>query len=274
MSEQQVKAFGAHAESLVEIPEFATLDRRGHELRVRRRVGVAGALAMVLAVVGVLTQVHRTPAHHDPIKPPQLRSDARPYHGNMRTLDEGDYWLRPSLLDRHLGVRFTVPEGWNGWIGPNRFNGHAPGRSNSEALGHMTWYAGALVMEVDQVRTHGCQPDVAPLETPKDVVGALAKTYPATLLRGPEPVRRFGHAATYMRLRMKAVPCPEDGEAIFHATADGYIQSAPPGTLLDVWVVDVDGRPIYVQRAWTPDAPRHVRRELTSIVNSIGFGTV
>ena len=40
---------------------------------------------------------------------------------------------------------------------------------------------------------------------------------------------------------------------------------------MDIWVVDVDGRPIYVQKAWTPKAPGHVLNELDGVVDSIEF---
>ena len=90
--------------------------------------------------------------------------------------------------------------------------------------------------------------------------------------REPEPVRKFGHPATRMRLRMtkEAATCgPET--AVFHSTADGYIQYAYPGNVLDVWVVDVDGVPIYVQKLWSPNAPQGARSELDGIIGSLRF---
>src|SRR5262245_33121637 len=195
MSEQQLKDFGARAETLVEIPDFAELDQRGHELRVRRRVGVAAALAAVLAVAGVtVMQVHRNDVDDRPIKPPgSLR--ARPYpDATMETLDAGTYRLRPSVDDT-LSAELTLPAGWNSWVGPNRYNGHGHGRTNGEALGHMTWYVGALVLEVDQVSRHGCSPYSRALTTPDEVVAALRHAFATEMLRDPEPVRRFGYPA-------------------------------------------------------------------------------
>jgi hypothetical protein len=99
MNEQQLRDFGARAESVVEIPDFAELDRRGRGLQVRRRVSVATAVAAVLAVVGVtVAQSHRTDADHGPVTPPNLRTEERTYPGGtMKTLDEGTYVLHPSL---------------------------------------------------------------------------------------------------------------------------------------------------------------------------------
>jgi hypothetical protein len=268
MSEQQLKDFGAHAETLVEFPDFGQLERRGHETRVRRRAGVAAALAAVMAIVGVtVTQIHRNPTKDEPIKVPHLRSDARPYGAQGHNLDEGTYWLRPSLLDSHLVAEFTVPAGWDGsWVGPQ--NGRdGPG-------GHF-WYTNALVMEVDHVGTHGCMPDPPFLESPEQVVGALRRAWSTTLLREPQAEQRFGFPATRMRLRVTkaAKVCLDNSNATYHATMDGYIPFAPSGTLLDIWVVDVNGRPIYVQRAHTPNTPVSALAELDAVIDSIQFGT-
>lgn len=270
MSEQQLKEFGARAETLVEIPDFAELDRRGHDLRIRRRAGVAAALAAVLAVAGVtVTQAHRISADPGPVNPP-TPVKARTYNGGtMQTLAAGTYLLHPSLGGPT--AKLTVPEGWNAWIGPNRFDGHAPGRSNNEALGHLTWYVGALVLEVDGVNTHGCGDAWNDLETSAQVVRALGRAFSMDVVRGPEPTHRFGYPATRIRLRVTHAleKCGRDTLSALHSTADGYIQYAFVGTVLDVWVVDVDGTPIYVQQAWTPNAPDSARSELDSVIDSI-----
>jgi hypothetical protein len=270
---EQLKDFGAHAETLVEIPDFAELDRKGRALRVRRRAGVAAALAVVLAVAGVtVVQIHRTSVDHEPIKPPHTQT--RDYKGaTMKTLDPGTYRLHPSLIESDLTAELTLPPGWNSWIGPNRFDGHAPGRSNGQALDHLTWYVGALVLEVDGVNTRGCGNPTSMTKTPEKVVAALSRAFSMEMVRDPRQVHRFGYPATRMRLRVTHAfeDCGEANASVFHSTADGFIQDAYTGTILDVWVVDVDGTPIYVQRAWTPNAPLTARDELDSVIDSIRF---
>ena len=81
----------------------------------------------------------------------------------------------------------------------------------------------------------------------------------------------FGFPATRMRLRVtKDAERLPAGDAVFHTTADGYIPFAPPGTLAG----HLGGRhrrtPIYVQRAWTPNTPRH-RPQLDAVIDSIRF---
>lgn len=270
MSEQQLKDFRAHAETLVEPPDFANLDRRGHELRVRRRAGVAGALAMVLALAGVLAQTHRTPAKDQPIQLPKLHSDARPYWTQGENLAEGTYWIRPSLLDHRLIAEFTVPPGWNGsWVGPQHSRDVRGDQSKS-------WYTNALVLEVDKVSTTRCLPEVIPLETRQEVAAALAHAFSTKLLQAPEEVERFGYPATRLRLQVTKKAnkvCPDTASVTFHTTQDGNIPFAPPGTVLDLWIVDVDGRAIFVQRAHTPNAPPGAVAELDNVIRSIRFGT-
>jgi hypothetical protein len=257
MNEQQLKDFGAHAETLVEFPDFAALDARGRHLRARRQVGVAATLAAVVAVVGVtVTQIRRDDTDTRPIKPPPSIG-ARTYPGDtMTTLGAGTYQLSPSLTD--LTAELTIPSGWNAWVGPNRFNEHE------------TWYVGALVLEVDSINTRGCGSPWNELTTSDDVVAALGKAFSTKVLQGPEPVQRFGEPAMRMRLRMtgEVERCAKD-TSVFHAAADGFIPYAGAGTLVDAWVVDVDGTPIYVQRTWTPNAPRWAIDELDGVIDSI-----
>jgi hypothetical protein len=279
----QLKDFGARAETLVEIPDFAELDRRGRVLRVRRRVSVAATLAAVLAVAGVtVAQAHRTSADRGPITPPRPPVDARAYpDATMKTLHAGRYWLAPSVVPGHslAGyedqpiVEFTLPKGWNSWAGPNKFDGHAPGRTNDQALGHMTWYVGALALQVTAVNTHGCDdPDVGKVTTPATLVEALTRTFGFKQLHRPHEVRKFGYPATKMRVRVtKAIGDCGDNAIVFDSASYGPIQYAGVGWIADIWVVDVDGHPIYVQKIWTRSAPGTARAELESVIDSMRF---
>jgi hypothetical protein len=273
MSEQQLKDFGARAETLVDVPDFAAIDARGRNLRSRRRAGVAATLAAVVAVVGVtVTQIRRDDTDTRPVKPPPSIGAQTYPGGTMKTLDEGAYRLHPSA-DTGLTAELTLPTGWNSWVGPNKFDGHKPGLSNEQALGHLTWYVGALVLEVDSVNTHGCGSPWNSLETAQDVVRALSHTFSTEVIRPAESVRRFGYPVTRMRLRVTGAlkKCDEANLSVLHGTADGFIPYAYTGTVMDVWILDVDGTPIYVQGAWTPNAPEGARSELDGIISSLRF---
>lgn len=277
---EQLKDFGARAETLVEIPDFAEIDKRGRGLRARRRAGVATAAALVIAVAGAtVAQLHRPDSDDRPIGPPRT-VNASPYPGaTMTTLHQGRYWLAPSRVpgrplaeyadDPH--VELTLPKGWNAWAGPNRFDGHAPGRTNNQALGHMTWYVGALALQVTSVNTHGCNdPDFGNVATAEDLTKALTRTFGFRVIRRPEQGRAFGHPATRMRVRItKAIEPCGDNAIVFDSTSEGLILYAGAGWIADIWVVDVDGTPLYVQKIWSPNAPRHARDELDAVIDSI-----
>jgi hypothetical protein len=281
MSEQQLKDFGARAETLVEIPDFTELDRRGRDLRVRRRVGVAAVLAAVLAVAGVATaRTHRTNADPGPVKPLPPAADASPYPGvTMLNLNQGTYVVQPGWVAGHPSSEFAdrpvaelaVPKGWNAWVGPNRFDGHTPSRTNEQALGHMTWYVGALVLKIEAVNTHGCNaPDVGNVSTAEDLVAALRRTFGFKVIRDPEPVHRFGYPATRMRVRVtQAIEDCGNNNEVFDSASAGLIQYEGAGWISDIWVVDVDGFPIYVQKTWSPNAPRTARSQLDSVIDSL-----
>jgi len=284
MHEQQLRSFGARAETLVDIPEFEELDRRGGHLRLRRRLTVASALAVVLTVAGAtVAQNTRPHADRSPVTPPPPPASVAgsPYPGaTMTNLDQGRYWVQSCCVPGHRITDFAanpvavfdVPKGWNAWVGPNRFDGHAPGRSNEEALGHSTWYVGALVLEIDAVNTHGCdRPDTGSLATAEDLVAALRRAFGFQVIQGPVPDQRFGYPATRLRVRgTKAIDGCPDSTAVFHSS-EGMIGYFGSGDVADLWVVDVDGYPIFVQRAWSPNAPQGVRRQLDSIIDSIRF---
>jgi hypothetical protein len=281
MSEQQLKDFAARAETLVDLPDFAELDQVGRGLRLRRRVGVAAVLAAVLTVIGATAvQTHRTDADRGQAKPPPPFAGAQPYPGaTMSDLEQGTYVVEPDWVAMRPGVEppvlpvaeLAVPEGWNAWVGPNRFDGHAPGRTNEEALGHLTWYVGVLVLKLQAINTHGCgQPDLRNLPTPEDLVAALPRTFAVQVLQGPQPVERFGYPATRMRVRFtRALEGCGDDTAAFDTASDGLIPYPSAGSIADLWVVDVDGSPIYVQKLWSPNAPRTARGELDSVIDSI-----
>jgi hypothetical protein len=268
---RELKEFGARAETLVRLPDFAELDDRGRALR-QRRLGAATALvACVLAVVGV-TVLGRDP--EGTVEPAPSPSGSRTYPGStMQTLDPGTYVLEPPSLRPGLpGARFTVPSGWNSWVGPNRFDGHAEGRDNEEALEHATWYVGVLVVHAEGVASGPCNTaqdfDVS---TTRALVGAVSRIQGYRITREAEPVTKFGYPATHFRLRSTAAlkgSCA-DGPGLFNARGHGLLGSSTDP--IDVWVVDVKGTPVLVHQTWSANAPTAVRQELTEVVDSIEF---
>ena len=213
MSELELREFASRAEDLVVLPDFADLDRQGRGLRRRRQAVVAALAACVLAIVGLVVVSHDSPRNVAPIRPPDDSGGVRAYPGNMmRDLESGTYELDISDAAGVPNVRFTLPDGWNAWEGPNRFNGHARGRSNDEALGHLTWYAGVVYLDLAGLATEPCgQTQLVP-STVGAVTQAVAGLPGHRVTRDPHPVRAFGHSATHFRIQPTAAldDCTDD----------------------------------------------------------------
>ncbi len=138
MSELRLRELGREAETLVDLPDLGSLERRGRAMRFRRQVGVVAA-AVVLATTGVFLFQDRTSQGSTPAPPlgaddlPRA-ADAGPRGGDLRA---------DAVLDgAEPTVLITVPEGWNSWVGPNRFAGHCPARPTSRRLARSTWSVG------------------------------------------------------------------------------------------------------------------------------------
>ncbi len=159
MSDLDLKAFAARAEERMPLPDFTALDRRGRELRRRRQAAVVGVLACVLAIAGVLVVRNDSPKAVEPVRPPDdTPVQALEYPGPvMKTLEAGTYELTPSPDPDYPRASITLPEGWNAWEGPNRFDVKDSAAGNEEALDEITWYAGILVVKVDGVASEPCR---------------------------------------------------------------------------------------------------------------------
>ena len=220
MSEQRLRDLGREAEELVDLPDLGSLQRRGRALRFRRQVAVVGAAAVV-ATAGVFLFQDRSTDAPQPATPRSESSTVYP-GAQMEDLEAGTYELTPSRDGTEPTVLLTVPEGWNSWEGPNRFDGHREGDSNEEALARSTWVVGVTVLDVQGVATERCQPTVCSLgidmpyhqtvRAVRDIPG-----YEATVDRsGGDGL--FGHPSTLIRLTPDAAQqeCARDLPAVRH----------------------------------------------------------
>jgi hypothetical protein len=271
MSELKLREFGARAEELVTLPDLAELERRGRDLHHRRIAVVAAAAACVLAVAGIAVVRQDSPKNVAPIKHPDDSRGVRSYPGNvMRDLDGGTYELVISGSPDVPDVRFTLPAGWNAWEGPNRFNGHAAGRNNEEALGHLTWYAGIVYLDLAAIATKPCGETHAVSSTVAAVTRAVAHAPGHRVTRDADPVRAFGYPATHFRIRPTAAldDCPDD--ALYVSARGAGIQPFTDGAS-DVWVVDVEGHPVVVFAAHSNGVPTTIRQEQEDVLASTEF---
>ena len=271
MSEQRLRDLGREAEELVDLPDLGSLQRRGRALRLRRQVAVVGAAAVV-ATAGVFLFQDRSTDAPQPATP---RSDSSTVYpgAQMEDLEAGTYELTPSRDGTEPTVLLTVPDGWNSWEGPNRFDGHREGDSNEEALARSTWLAGVTVLDVQWVATERCQPTVGAtgiemtyhqtIRAVRDIPG-----YQATVDRdGGSGL--FGHPSTLIRLSPDAAQqaCARESQ-LFGTDTNGGIGLRGD---LDVYVVEVEGLTYVVVANEVGSPPQAVRDELAGILASVEF---
>jgi hypothetical protein len=189
----------------------------------------------------------------------------------MTDLAAGTYVLRPSSVRGEPTALITVPEGWNTWEGPNRFDGHRPGESNEEALGRLTWYVGALVVKVTAVAARPCASGFSAggfVDTYAETVAAIGHL-PGFRLLGTETVEAFGYPATYFDLRATgpAEAC-KNYSNLFLTSNNGAFGGE---SRVEIWVVRVAGVPVTVMASSSGDVPVRIQAELDAVIGSIEF---
>lgn len=272
MSERLFEAFREEAERLTELPAFELIERQGHARRRRRQALVATFAACVLAVVvtvaGIVALAGGTPRTQQPTSPDTPTVSPFPVFA-MTTLAEGAYQLAPSVNPSRPLVRLTVPPGWNAWQGPNRFEGIGPaGSDNDVALDMTSWYAGVLVLEVEQMAAPACSKVSVRRADADGFVEALAGIPHLKVIDGPDRTTRFGHPATHLRLQQRVAPI-DCAEFTFSTLINPAIGLDDVGAKHDAWVVEVEDRPFLVWATWTPGTPREEVDDLLAIVDTI-----
>lgn len=275
MSERLLEAFREDAERSTPLPDFELIAAAGRRRRLRRHTLAGAVAACVLGASGLLATAYDDSAGPQPAGDPDERSLGTAYPGlTNTTLPAGTYVLRPSSDTSLPSVRFTLPDGWNSWRGPNRFAGlddlaADEGRTNRELLEEdPEWLLGMLVLDVKWILRPGCTMSHMTGDDITAVARALANVPRLTVTAGPDRTVRFGRPAVHLRLRehRRGGSCVQDtlihtGEAAF-----GYLGR---GTTIDAWVLDVDGRALVVWSVWTARTPRAEVQDLMGIVESV-----
>lgn len=275
MSERLLEAFREEAEHTTRVPAFELIEAAGRARRRRRHAVVAAVTACVLGTSGLLAATYGDRADPQPAGDPDDVSLARPFPvGTMTTLPEGTYELDPFNTGQPT-VRFTLPGGWNSWVGPNRFEGLSDGTSdqagsNEDVLERgPDWVLGMLALHVEWLAQPGCTMAEMFREDTTTIVEALTRIPGLEVVTGPERGVRFGHPVVHLRLREqgRADECPN--QAYLNAYPTAQVNYLGRGTTYDAWVIDLRGRPLLVWAAWTRDAPEDEVDDLMGVVDSI-----
>lgn len=275
MSERLLEAFREEAEHTTPLPDFDRIAAAGRHRRRRRHAVVATATACVLGASGLLATAYDGSAGPQPAGDPDGTSLVTPFPGmDMTTLDEGTYALRPFGGLSTPELRFELPEGWNAWLGPNRFEGldEAPANArgaNQEALeSDPEWLLGMVAFEPHWIAQSGCAMADLTGADPATIAHALVDSPRLEVVVPPEPAARSGRPAVHLRLRELAADagCRQDALMTTGASVAQYLGR---GTTYDAWVVDVDGRPLLLWSAWTSRSPAAEVDALLGIVDSV-----
>jgi len=260
MSDQLLRSFASRAHDLVPHVNFDELVHRGERLRRRRRATVAGVVGALVAITGYALSVPSDQRATGPADGDRGQVEATPYPGgvSLPRLAAGTYELRPSWDPSHPSVVFTVPKRWHGWYGPNRFAGKHG-------------YVGFLALEVDEVVSHPCNALRGgwPVNGAGSLVQTLTRLPGHRLVMAPTPDDRFGYPGTHLRLKAGAIGCPDDREWRLWSDQTGLMQSAGAGSTMDLWVVDVEPKPLLLVATTMPRTPQRVIDELGAVVDSV-----
>ena len=275
MSERLLEAFREEAEHHARVPAFETIETAGRRRRLRRHAALGAVTACVLGVSGLVAATTGGSTRPQPAEDRDETSLVTPYPMMTNTtLGAGTYELQPSRDTSLPLVRFTLPDGWNSWLGPNRFAGldevATDGtRTNQELLVEAPeWVLGMVVLDVKWIARAGCtMADLTGGDT-ATLVEALTTVPRLVVTSGPESTVRFGHPAVHLQLREGGLhdACPQD---TVMTTPEATIRYLGRGTTVDAWVIDVDGRPLLLWAAWTARTPSDEVQDLLRVIDSV-----
>ncbi len=275
MSERLLEALREDAEQHARVPAFETIEAAGRRRRLRRHAAMGAVAACALGVGGLVSTTYGDATAPQPAEDRDETSLVTPYPVMTNTtLEAGTYELAPSRDTSLPTVRFTLPAGWNSWLGPNRFAGlddaaTVAGTSNGELLvGDPEWALGVVALDVAWMAQSGCTMTDLRGADAAALVRALTAVPRLTVASGPESTVRFGHPAVHLRLREDAGRdmCPQDTVV---TTPEATVRYLGRGTTIDAWVVDVDGRPLLLWAAWTARTPHDEVQDLLGVVDTI-----
>jgi hypothetical protein len=275
MSERLLDAFREEAERATAVPPFELLEAAGRARRRRRHTVVGAVAACVLAVTGLLAGIDRDRDDPQPAEDSDDTSLVTPYPGaRMTTLRKGTYELEPPHRSRPV-VRFTLPAGWNSWVGPNRFEGLSDrvtdrAGSNEEVLSQdPEWLLGLLFLDVEWLAQRGCRMVDVRGDGTTSLVQALTNVSRLRVTSGPEDTVRFGHPVTHLRLQQHGRESECLNDNLLNAAVNLGVTYLGRDTTYDAWVVDLDGRPLLVLGVWTGGTPSQEVDDLLGVIDSI-----
>lgn len=129
--------------------------------------------------------------------------------------------------------------------------------------------AGIRVMELDLIPYGPCQaqtrPPADPGPTSADLAGAILARFPFTVLDPPAPVARFGGSGIHLVARLDdptASACDNNGLMTYRPMAAQH-------QLVELWIINVQGERVVVERSWFSDTSPRVLADQQSTLDSL-----
>lgn len=168
--------------------------------------------------------------------------------------------LYPDAPHSHLAVELTA-SGSSWWLFEQGLVTEGPSFLREDA--------GVRVMELDVLPYGPCQDQAqiptAPGPAPADLAGAILSRYPLTVISPVAPVERFGGSGVHLVAQLEdrnAALCDNAGVMTYRAMA-GQKQ------LVELWIVDVQGERVIVERSWFPDTSPSVLAQQQRTLESL-----
>lgn len=235
----------------------------------RRETSLAVAAAAILAVafvgsnLGVRTDDRAgssvlTPAPSPAPSAPLLPGPAFPRSGR---LDPGFY----PLIRQGLGLRFYVPT--SHWTSNGEF--YLRTGDGAELFFWTETPEGVNVDPCGGVRGPVIDPD------PAKLAAAVASIPGTELVAGPDQVTVGGHSARRVSLAIpKDAGCAPSDFRLWYSTGLGDRYPSGAGHTITVWIIDANGKLIWIDAETSPATGAESREAIQAIVDSIRFDSL
>ena len=168
------------------------------------------------------------------------------------------------------GVRFSLSVPTSDWISNGDFAIDKSGGVTSDGAGFIFWGDAPIGVFADPCAQKRSPPVGASVA---DLAAAVATVPGTDLVSGPSDVTVGGHPAKHLVLTVREdVGCTAEDFYLWYAATPGLARYATElGSTIGVWIVDVDGKIVWIDGETFKGAGAEPGREIQQIVDSIAF---
>lgn len=189
----------------------------------------------------------------------------------FQPIEPGDYFLNlfgPESPNESLRVDFSIESpGWNSWVGTYK--------EAAEDQSVILTVASPTEVVVDPCHDQTWR---SPGTAAADFASALAALPGMTLVTPPSPVTAFGHPGQHLVIEVSPAGFVGCTAGEFYGWRAAEIAGPEneltrryqgPGQRLEIWVLDVEGKPVLIEKATFSLSPAADVAELDALLESI-----